>query len=572
MKKKILPGIAVFGVILLIIAILGISALVKKYTPTKETKDLYEYLQVENEDDVAIIFNYQLNDAKASLIDGKLYLDYDFVHDNLNDHFYWDENENILLYSTSSVLYSASAESTSYLEGKASVDFGTTIVKANATSAYIAIDFVKQFTDFDYDLFENPNRLVLRSDFSDTEIATVKKDTNIRVLGGIKSPIVTPVNKKEVVTVLDKDSKWTKVQTSTGLFGYIPTKRLSDTEKEVISRDFTPEEFPHISKDFEICMAWHQVTNYSANSDIYSILAESKGINVISPTWFYVKDNNGNIADLGSNDYVNYCHNQNVEVWGLVSNLENPDVDTTSILTHTSTRQFLEKQIFSVAVQYDLDGINVDFESIDPSVGDAYIQFIRELSILCENYGILLSVDNYAPTDYTAFYNRKDQAKFADYVVIMGYDEHYAGSEEAGSVASIGWVKDAVTNTLEEVPASQTILGMPFYTRVWASTPDNDTTSEFASYTVTSKAYGMNNAYAKVANNGASASWDEESGQNYASWTESDGTIYQVWLEDSQSAEKRLAVMDENKLAGAAFWKLGFEDSDIWDTIIKYVN
>ena len=198
-------------------------------------------------------------------------------------------------------------------------------------------------------------------------------------------------------------------------------------------------------------MAWHQVTNATANSDIANVLGSTKGLNVISPTWFYLNDNNGGLEDLASSSYVTYCHQHNVEVWALVSNLENKDVDSTYVLTHTSARQNLVNQIVSAAIQYNLDGINLDFEALDgASVGDGFIQLVRELSLKCANNGIVLSVDNYSPYSFNAFYNRSEQAAFADYIVLMGYDQHYAGSEEAGSVAALDWVKEGVSNTLAE--------------------------------------------------------------------------------------------------------------------------
>ena len=208
-------------------------------------------------------------------------------------------------------------------------------------------------------------------------------------------------------------------------------------------------------------------------------------------------------------------------------------------------------------------------------MGDAYIQFVRELSIKCGNNGLVLSIDNYVPMPYTSFYNRSEQAKFADYVVIMGYDEHYAGSEE-GSVSSIGWVKEGVENTLKEVPASQVILGMPFYTRLWELTPpateeNADVTDTDPTYDVISTVYSMKNLNTLLTNFEATPQWLEDCGQNYAEW-EYENKIYKIWLEDSASAEARLKVMKENNLAGASFWKLGFESPEIWDTIIKYMN
>lgn len=576
MKKKALPVLVVCALIVIIVVITGISALIKKYTPSKERQELSEYYNLTSEDQVAIILNNEVIETTAKMIGDHVYIDYQFVHDSLNPRFYWDANENILLYATARDLISAEADSNSYLVTKSSIDYGRPIVKATSDSAYIDLDFVKEYSDFTYEYFSDPNRIIVYNTWGNYEVATVRRNTHIRVKGGIKSPILADVKEKDQLCVLEVGDNWTKVMTNDGVVGYVQGKRLSGTTEDTRSSDYEPEVFAHITKDFEICMAWHQMTTRAVNSDVASVLASTKGINVISPTWFYLNDNNGGIADLGSTDYVNYCHSQGVEVWALVSNLENSDVDTTYVLTHTSTRQNLVNQIVSVAIQYNLDGINLDFEALNrEEVGDAYIQFVRELSIKCENNGIVLSIDNYVPTSYTSFYNRGEQANFADYVVIMGYDEHYAGSDE-GSVSSLSWVRQGVIDTLAEVPANQVILGMPFYTRVWALTPDeeagdNDDIDANILYSVSSQVYGMRSANNLLADYGVEKQWLEDSGQNYAEF-ESEGITYKVWLEDSASAEARLKLMDEYELAGASFWKLGFETSDVWDTIIKYIN
>lgn len=587
MKKKTIPILTVCALIVIIVAIIGGSVLLRKYSPSKEHKDLTSYYNITADNQVAIVLNNELTSSYATLIDGHIYVDYNFVHDTLNSRFYWDHNENILLYATSRDLISAEADSNKYLITKSSVDYGRPVVKANSDSAYIDLDFVKEYTDFTYEYIKDPNRIVITNQWGDYDTASVKKNTAVRVKGGIKSPILKDITESSDVTVIEQGDKWSKILTDDGIIGYVQNKRLSDISTKTRTSDFTPDTFAHITKDFNICMAWHQVTNSSANTNIASVLSSTKGVNVISPTWFYLNDNNGNLANLASLDYVNYCHSQGVEVWALVSNLENKDADSAEVLTHTSKRQNLVNQIVSMAIQYNLDGINLDFESLNQSkVGDAYIEFVRELSIKCANNGIVLSVDNYVPTSYTAFYNRAEQANFADYVVIMGYDEHYAGGD-AGSVSSIGWVKQGVADTLAEVPADQVILGMPFYTRVWQltkntsskdstdsednnDTKDNDNTSD-SDYDVSSKIYGMRAADALLADNGVTKTWDKESGQNYAEFTSGDST-FKVWLEDASSTEERLKVMQDNKLAGASFWKLGFETSDVWNTIIKYTN
>lgn len=583
MKKKVIPFIAAFTLILVVILFMLLGKVIEKYTPSKEHQDLSEYYQMLSEEDVAIIFNNEVLDVHGKFIDGHVYIDFNTIHDKINSRFFWDSNENKLLYTTATNLIMANAESTDYYVTKDMHSLDHIIVKANAETAYVAIDFVKQYSDFSYEIYEAPNRVVITTQWGDYTVANTKKDTEIRYLGGIKSPILTDVEKGTELTILAPDETWTKVSTADGIIGYIKSRALSSTSTKTLVSDYVPEAFTHIQKDFKINLGWHQVTNTSANNNISNILQSTKGINVVSPTWFYLRDINGNLGSLASSDYVNYCHQNGIEVWALVSNfgakdqgLENPNL--TEILTYTSRRENLINNLISAAIQYNLDGINVDFESVDPAVGDAYIQFIRELSLKCANNGIVLSVDNYSPTEYTAFYNRAEQAVFADYVIIMAYDEHYSGSSEAGSVASIGFVTEGVTNTLLEVPSGQLILGMPFYTRVWSEKPvaegtasTDDATSDAPQIDLGCYSTSMKEAQNLININGAIPVWSEEAGQYYVEYMNG-GVTYKIWIEDATSLEEKLKVMQAYELAGGAFWKLGLETSNVWDTIIKYIN
>lgn len=593
MKKKIIPFIAAAVLIVVIVLFMVLGSVIEKYTPSKDRQDLVDYYHLTSVDDVAIILNNEVLDISARMIDGTVYLDYETVHDMLNSRFFWDTNENKLLYTTPSDLISADAESTTYYVTKESNTLDHIIVKADISTAYIAVDFVKQYTDFQYEVFEDPNRIVITNEWGDYTTASAKTNTEIRYQGGIKSPILADVEKGTELTVLMPDETWTEVATSDGIIGYIRSKALGGTATATRNSDYVPEEFTHIRKDFKINMGWHQVTNTSANAKVSSVLQNTKGINVISPTWFYLTDINGNIGSLASSDYVSYCHQNGIEVWALVSNfgakdqgLENPDL--TQVLTYSSRRENLINNLISAAIQFNLDGINLDFEAVDPACGDAYIQFIRELSLKCANNGVVLSVDNYSPTEYTAFHNRSEQALFADYIVIMGYDEHYSGSKEAGSVASIGFVRQGVTDTLKEVPADQIILGMPFYTRVWSETPiseetaaetpaedsDTDNTESADSYQLFDlSCYATNMAEVQklISANGVTPIWSAVDGQYYVEYINK-GVTYKIWVEDATSLEEKLKVMQEYQLAGGAFWKLGLETSNVWDTIIKYIN
>lgn len=568
-RQKFLLAAAVILLVVIIAGITALTTVVKKYSPSKETTDYTAFYGLQSEEDIFITFDNEVLEENGILDDGEAYIPYDIVHSRLNARFYWDETEQILRYTIPEGIVNVAGETDQYTVGKDTRTADHTILLVRNGGMYLSLSFIEQYTAIHSELYEDPGRVVISDQWNDVEYTAVKKKTEIREMGGVKSPILTEVSKGDLVTVLEEMDTWAEVCTEDGFVGYIKKKALGGTQEVLYDNTYAEPEFTHISRDYTINMAWHQVTNQTANGKVSSVLASTKGVNVISPTWFYLNDNAGNIASLASSDYVSYCHQQGVEVWALVSNLENADVNTTQVLNVTSSRDTLVNNLISQAVKYDLDGINIDFEALEGEAGVGYLQFIREMSLKCEANDIVLSVDNYSPAAYNEFYSMDEQSVFADYIVLMAYDEHYNGSEE-GSVASLNFVTKSVENTLEEVPADQLILGIPFYTRLWKLTPDETGESE-TGYTISSEALGMSEAESRVAANGATFEWLEDCGQYYAQY-EYDGSTYKVWIEDQNSLEKKLEVMRSNALAGASFWKLGYEKNTVWDTIIKYTE
>lgn len=578
-KKQILPILIIVGLIFVVLLFIVCSQLIKKYTPTKEHQELSEYYNLTEDSQVAITLNHDILDIQATIINGSIYLDYGFVHDVLNERFYWDANENILLYTTASDVISAKADSTSYLVGKSSNDYGRPIVKATADSAWVDLEFVKKYSDFTYIFHESPNRLVLINDWKEITTVTLKDDTEVRVKGGIKSLILKDVKKGDVLTILESDEKWTKVCTEDGIIGYVLSKKVKNTENITLLSEYVPETFNHIKKAKTLNFLWHPVFSKGANNEITGILSSTKGVDVLSPSWFKLKDNNGNLTSFASSDYVNYAHNHGVEVWAMVKNLDldSSEIDTNYILTHTSSRQNLVNQIISLALQYNLDGINIDFENIkEEEIGDAYIQFLRELSIKCENNDIVLSTAVYVPVpaSINGVYKYSEQADFVDYICIMAYDEHWGEESGAGSVASLNWVEEAINNTMEKgVPADQLVLGVPFYTKLWTLTPTSEVNDINVTLKITTKNENLTNAKKWMTNNVPSSEWVwlDDCAQYYGE--KIDGrVIYKMWLEDETSIEAKLKLMQKYKLAGAAFWSSDLDNTSIWDVIIKYIN
>lgn len=548
MNKKYKPVIAV-AVLVILVAILGIvTHVVMKYIPSSEKMDLNEYYGEMADGEIALVIGTEKLEERG-LVDGdRVYLPLDVVNTYLNQRYYWDSANQQILYATPSELTSASASS----------EAGDKVwVKDD--KVYLNLTYVQEFTDLDAYITKDPYRIAIQYKFKNVKTVTVKKNTSIRYRGGIKSAILTSVKKGTKLRLIEEMENWDQVATDDGYIGYIDKKKVGEAEKTKFERSFKREQYSYLTMDSKVNMVWHQVTSTDANAYFADATANMTGVNVISPTWFYLTDTSGNIASIASADYVSQAHEKGLQVWGLIDNFTQ-EVSTTETLSSTAARQNIISQLIQAAQDVGMDGINVDFESLSEDVGTHFLEFLRELSIECHKNNLVLSVDNPVPEDFTSHYDRAEQGRVVDYVIIMGYDEHYVGSE-AGSVASLPWVEQGIQDTLKEVPAKRVINAIPFYTRLWKTTGGN----------VTSEAIGMDQAQQTIADNNVETYWDKTTSQNYGKY-DIDNSTYQIWLEDAQSVAEKVKLVSKYDLAGVSAWKLGFENNGIWQVISDNLN
>lgn len=550
--------------IVLIGIIIGIF-LFQKYAPSKEHMDLAKYYQMDK-DDVKLILGDEILDAEILYQDRQVYIDIELVKERLNSRFYWDKNENLLLYTTPNAVISAEPGSKDCFKNNSRNSKEYEIVRTDGEMVYVALDFVKEYTALEYKVYSKPARVVITNEFGKKkDYSKTDSDCALRYKPDIKSDILADMKEGTKVRVLEKEDEATgfcKVMEQSGIIGYIKAKDLDEVYQETAKTDFTEEEYTHILKREKINLVWHQVTNQTANGGLLTLLANTKGVNVVCPTWFATSDNAGNIDSLASDTYVSQAHRSGVEVWGLCNDFS-PNMKIGTVLGTTSKRQKLAKNLIAEAIRYSLDGINIDFENVKAQSGEDFIQFIRELGIMCRNNGIVLSVDNYPLRKYNQYYNRKEQAEVADYVITMAYDEYYSGSEEAGPVSSITYVKDATESILEQVPAEQAVIALPFYSRLWKEK------TKAGKASLSSEACSMNYAQDILQDSGAKAVWDDGVGMNYLEYTK-DKTLHKIWIEDINSLQMKMEEVAKHKVAGVAFWKLGLEESSVWDMIRKY--
>jgi spore germination protein YaaH len=435
-----------------------------------------------------------------------------------------------------------------------------------ADTVYVAADYVKMFTNFSYALYDR--HVQVYTEWGTKDTAVINKETAVRERGGVKSSVLRDLEKGETVEILEEMENWSKIKTEDSFIGYVENKRLTDkkTENETPVSDYAAPEYTTTPLYTKVNLGFHSIGGVGGNTTLDAMVSESPGINVIAPTWFSMNDNEGGIRNFGTADYVTKAHSYGLKVWGVVDNFNyknetGSDIDVLSVLSSTTKREKLVKATVDAAKTLGLDGINVDFEGLSSECGIHYVQFLRELSVQCRAEGLTLSIDDYVPFNFNDYYRLDIQGEIADYVIIMGYDEHWHGSGDPGSVASIDYVSNGLDRTLNEVPAEKVINALPLYTILW-KTDGSTVTDEYVT---------LNNVASLLSRINAEPVWDETTSQNYVEWNQ--GSVkYQMWIEDETSISVKLNVMKAKNIGGVATWRLGYGTSGVWELLKLYIN
>ena len=496
------------------------------------------------------------------------YFSYDLVKSNVDKHIWMDEEVGIITITNK--------------DGIIRLDKNTSDeILIKEQKIYIKQIFLEKTYNCIFQYIEENNvTIILNDEMNAGEIVSQIEELCVRTSPTVKAPRVKVISSEvgKVVAHAVENSKtdWIKVITLTGETGYVRRSEVNfkgnkNYKGEVVgfNKDMpgtaqTGETLGSKFKFKKINMIWEAV--YSRNPDVTKI-GDMQGLNVIAPTWFELLDETGSIANKADRDYVDWAHNRGYYVWGTIVSVT--DYDMTSKMLHNyEVRSSYIEQIVGYALEYELDGINIDFEYMYEEDKMLFTQFARELSTLCHINGLIVSCDvtilSNSPK-WSLCYDRKSLADSLDFICVMFYDQHSAGSKQAGSVAQLSWTKSALELLLGQIPNDKLILSMPFYTRLW-----EERESENGDFSIKSKAIGMEEAGAWVEEKGLKPEWDEDSGQFYTQYEEEvdgENVIYRLWIEDKNSIKKRVELVNSYNLAGCSAWRRGFETGDIWAVI-----
>lgn len=558
------------AVTVLIVIVLGAVFLMDKLSASKERVALTDYYKV-SDSEAMIILDDMVYEKNALWVEGRPYFDMDTVVSLFNHRFYWDEEEKLMVYTSPTEIMQYQPDETNFLVNGEPISSEFPIVKLLKDTKYIAVEYLAQYSDFKYEVFKEPNRILVQYKWGDYLYSDVVENTVLRVGNTKKEDIVADLNVGDRLLYIDAGGEqangFVKVMTESGIRGYVQSKDITESYYDTTKSDFVAPEYTSLRKETPIYLGWQLFYTTDSVPHLNSAVSNAEPLTTVAPCWFYLNSSTeGTMLSYANSAYVDRAHELELEVWATFKNDDIEGVfscsaDTFTLLQSTKGRGKLIDEMLAATKELKLDGINIDFEMLTKETGPHFIQFLRELSVICRNNGIILSVDNYVPASYNAFYDLKEQGTIVDYVVIMSYDEHYSGSEVAGSVASIGFVRDAVINTLDLVPAKKVIMGVPFYSRLWKEYEEGGKVKVKVEANP-----NMETAEATLQNEGVTPIWDEATGQYYGEYKKEDAK-YRIWLENENSIEVKVSLMQEAGVAGVAAWKLGDEKVGIWEVI-----
>lgn len=557
MRRRLVNLLSIYLVVALCL-ILGYYFWLKAKEPNSQVVGFFDDIPATR----LVIGSEVIVEREPPLIrEGRVLLPFGTVKKHIDPYIWWDEAQQKVIVTTKDRVIRMETGKLDALINEEPMELQFPPVEEDGT-LYIPMDFLKDF--YRVNIRYMPEQDVVIVDHRNSIYRMgepLSAEAVIRTGMSIKEPIVREYDEAELgsqaaeLIIFEEYESWYRVRTYEGIFGYIPKADVVVRDIIITERDTDSNSTSSPLPAGKINLVWDMT--YSKKYMEFS-REISPGIDIWSPTWFEIIDREGTIKNRANPEYVEWAHNNGWQVWGLVANAFNDIEGTSIILNSTELRHNVIRQILAYAALYDLDGINLDFENIYLKDKDAYTQFVREISPLLREQGLVVSVAVGVPggsETWSLSHDRRALGETVDFVCLMTYDQNWPAP---GSSAELQWVEDRLVATLEEVTPDRLLLGIPLYTRLWAEEEVDGKmkTSYLAALTI-------DGAWKRVEENDATVVWNPSQGQYHATY-EKDGRTIKMWIEDADAVNAKTSLVHKYNLAGSCVWAANFANESVW--------
>lgn len=486
---------------------------------------------------------------------GVIYLSINDVRNYFDKYINYDENSNRLITTSDTKTATLIKDKKNIDINGATVSIASTVIEKDGKIYIPFSELAQNVYNVEIEHKESTDRVVIDSLDRELKKADSKKNVKVKYKAKKFSKTLAKVKQGEKIVVISQDEKWSKIRTENGIVGYVKNKTIANL---TYVRE-NMEETKQINGKVDLVWDYYSEYAKAPNRSEENI----EGVNVLSPSFFYLeKGSDGKVSEnvkQEGKDYIEWAHNNGFKVWPIVSN--NSYLTTTEgILNDYTKRRKLEDEIIRVTEEYNIDGINLDFENMNQEDKDMYSRFVIELAPRLKDLGKTLTVDVTAPDGsetWSLCYDRDVLANVSDYIVFMAYDQYGTGGNKEGTTAGYNWVENNVNKFIgqEAVAKEKIILGIPLYTRLWKEDGGK----------ITSKVVNIKDVESTLPSD-IQKKWDEELKQNYVEYTDGSAT-YKMWIEDEKSITEKIGLAKKYDLAGIAFWEKDREYDGFWQFV-----
>ncbi len=503
----------------------------------------------------------------AVFVDGKAMLSFDTIKKYFDEYIYFDEKYNTVIITGDTDIIKMKLDDNSLNLNGISKNIKVPVKKINDV-IYVPVEELQKM--YNIAVVHNEKLIITTDNIEYKEIKMNQKE-KVKLYKKQISLTTGKVKAGEVLTVFsgEESEEYAKVRTTNGDLGYVKRKNLDGTI--VLDKKIIEDNKNIITK--KINLTWEYAENYTPNR-----LDQEKieGLNIISPTWIYMKNTSGDIKfNTLSSEYIMWAKKKGYTLWPTLKNDSMGIERTSTLVTDMYARENIIANVVELALKYGFDGINIDFENMKMKDKDEFSQFIREFSATLRRNNLVASVDVNVPDGsetWSLCYDHKAISDACDYMMLMAYDQY--GRTKAGPVASLTWVENNINKVIEreKVDRQKLVLCVPFYSKYRKDKITMSGDEEILKGISTSTLYmkSVKNYLANPKFKG-SITWDDELGQYYVEYR-NQNVLERIWAEDENALKEKVKLVNKYNLAGVASWRWGFETPESWQVINETLN